>query len=147
MLLPLQVTLVCSTSQPPPRCDWFKNEWNEMLADNLFPPTTTTLVAVWPDWAIYYNLANFSKPVATMILPKLPTLYSIFVKVLKSFIFLVKSFLGNFYRHLAIFYWSHWFEPHVKQIWDLSVPVFFLLLRYFINISWPPGTNVYLLSI
>ena len=25
----------------------------------------------------------------------------------KSFIFLVKSFLGNFYRHLATFYWSH----------------------------------------
>ena len=25
-----------------------------------------------------------------------------------SFIFLVKSFLGNFYRHLAIFFWSHW---------------------------------------
>ena len=25
--------------------------------------------------------------------------------------FLVKSFLGNFYRHLATFYWSHW-SPH-----------------------------------
>ena len=28
---------------------------------------------------------------------------AIFVKVSKSIIFLVKSFLGNFYRHLAIF--------------------------------------------
>ena len=28
---------------------------------------------------------------------------AIFVKVSKSFIFLLKSFLGNFYRHLAIF--------------------------------------------
>ena len=27
----------------------------------------------------------------------------------KSLIFLVKSFLGNFYRHWATFYWSHWF--------------------------------------
>ena len=26
----------------------------------------------------------------------------------KSLIFLVKSFLGKFYRHLAIFFWSHW---------------------------------------
>ena len=26
----------------------------------------------------------------------------------KSFIFLVKSVLGNFYRNLAIFIWSHW---------------------------------------
>ena len=33
------------------------------------------------------------------------------VKVSKSIIFIVKPFLGNFYRHLAIFIWSHWFEP------------------------------------
>ena len=32
----------------------------------------------------------------------------IFVKVSKSFVFLVNTFLGNFYRHLATFYWSHW---------------------------------------
>ena len=32
---------------------------------------------------------------------------AIFVRQSKSFIFLVKSFLGNFYRHLAIFIWSH----------------------------------------
>ena len=28
--------------------------------------------------------------------------------MIKSIIFLEKSFLGNFYRHLAIFFWSHW---------------------------------------
>ena len=33
--------------------------------------------------------------------------WAIFVKMLKSVIFLVKSFLGNFYKHLAIFFWSH----------------------------------------
>ena len=33
--------------------------------------------------------------------------YAIFVKVSKSLIFVVKSFLGNSYRHLAIFFWSH----------------------------------------
>ena len=27
---------------------------------------------VWPDWAILFTLGNFSKPVATIILPKLP---------------------------------------------------------------------------
>ena len=39
-----------------------------------------------------------------------------FVKVSKSIIFLVKSFLGDFYRHLAIFFWSHWVEAifHVR---------------------------------
>ena len=30
--------------------------------------------------------------------------------VSKCIIFKVKSFLGNFYRHLAIFFWSHWSE-------------------------------------
>ena len=44
------------------------------------------------------------KPLATIYLPKSPTFLGIFVKVLKHFIFLMKSFLGNFYRHLAIFY-------------------------------------------
>ena len=38
-----------------------------------------------------------------LICPNLPHSYAIFVKVLKSIIFLVKSFLDNFYRHLAIF--------------------------------------------
>ena len=40
-------------------------------------------------------------------LPKSPTFWPIFVKLLKSFIFLVKSFLGNFHRYLSTFYWSH----------------------------------------
>ena len=32
---------------------------------------------------------------------------AIFVKLSKSSIFLVKSYLGNFYAHLAILIWSH----------------------------------------
>ena len=39
--------------------------------------------------------------------PNRPHCWAIFVKVSKSFISLVKSFLGNFYKHLAIFIWSH----------------------------------------
>ena len=38
-----------------------------------------------------------------------------FIKVLKSIIFPVKSFLGNFYRHLAIYFWSHWLQWPSKQ--------------------------------
>ena len=48
--------------------------------------------------------------------PNLPYSCAIFVKVSKSLIFLVKSFLGNFYRHLATFYWSHWSEPENVNI-------------------------------
>ena len=29
--------------------------------------------SVWPDWAIYWTLGNFSKPLATINLPKSPT--------------------------------------------------------------------------
>ena len=41
-----------------------------------------------------------------LICPNLSHSYGIFVKESKSIIFLVKSFLGKFYRHLAIFFWS-----------------------------------------
>ena len=63
---------------------------------------------VWPDWAIYWTLGNFSKPVEQLFCPNLSHSQANFVKVSKSIIFLVKSFLGNFYRHLATFYCSHW---------------------------------------
>ena len=42
-----------------------------------------------------------------LICPNLPHSQAIFEKVSKSFIFPLKSYLGNFYRHLAIFFWSH----------------------------------------
>ena len=64
---------------------------------------------VWPDWAIYWTLGNFLKPLATINLPKSPIFLGIFfVKMSKSISFVVKSIWGNFYRHLAIFFWSHW---------------------------------------
>ena len=60
---------------------------------------------VWPDLAIFWTLDNFLKPLATIYLPRyLNILRQFFVKVLKSIIFVVKSFLGNFYWHLAIFF-------------------------------------------
>ena len=39
--------------------------------------------AVWPDWAIYCTLGNFSKPMATIILPELPTFLVNFCKGVK----------------------------------------------------------------
>ena len=60
-------------------------------------------MAVWPYWAIYWTLGNFLKPMATISLPKSPTFLGNFWKVWQFIIFLVKSFLANFYTHLAIF--------------------------------------------
>ena len=63
---------------------------------------------MWPDWAIYWTLGNILKPLATINLPKSSSFLGNFCKGLKYIIFLVKSYLSNFYRHLIIFIWSHW---------------------------------------
>ena len=74
------------------------------LTQDITTATLSLSPSVWPDWVIYCTLGNFSKSVAIIILSKLPTF---FVKLSKSFIFLVKSFLDNSFGHLANFYWSH----------------------------------------
>ena len=47
---------------------------------------------MWPDWAIYYTLGNFSKPRATINLPKSPTHFRPFCKGVKIF-HLTRDFL------------------------------------------------------
>ena len=59
--------------------------------------------AVWPDWAIYCTLGNFKKPMAAIICPNLQFFLGNFCKGVKIYHFEAKSFLGNVYRHLAIF--------------------------------------------
>ena len=75
--------------------------------------------AVWPDWVIYCILGNFSKPVATISLPKLPTFIGNFFKLSKSIILLVKSFWATFIVSLAIFSWSHCLN---KTMSDCTAP-------------------------
>ena len=41
--------------------------------------------------------------------------------ILRQF-FLVKSFLGNFYTHLAIFFWSHWIGHPLPSV-SPSLPI------------------------
>ena len=60
------------------------------------------------------HFGYFSKPVATIIFTKSHPLNAIFLKLLKSFILLGKLFLGNFYRHLAIF------TGHTGSIWSTN---------------------------
>ena len=72
--------------------------------------------AVWADWAIYCTLGNFSKPVATIFLLRSPTFFgNFFVKGVKIFRFSSEIILGNFYRHLTIFYWSRWSEESTND--------------------------------
>ena len=61
-------------------------------------------IGLWPTFKCFWQQT---------ICPNLPHSLAFFVKVSKSIIFLVKSFLGNFYRHLAIFIWSQWIEARL----------------------------------
>ena len=69
---------------------------------DLFDIETAAQIAGWNDDA----MGNFLKPLETIILRKSPTFLGNFCKGGKSIIFLVRSFWGNIYRHLAIFFWS-----------------------------------------
>ena len=70
------------------------------------------LQAVWPDWAIYCTLGNFSKPVAAIILPKLPTFLGKFCRVVKIFYFASEIIFGQTFGD---FFWSHWQRPSVQS--------------------------------
>ena len=58
--------------------------------------------------------------------PNLTHSWAIFVKMSKSLIYLVKSFLGNSYRHLATFYWSHWLV--ILNHFKIPTPTLFPML-------------------
>ena len=54
--------------------------------------------------------ATFQKPLATINLPKSPTFLGIICKGVKIFSLSNEIILGNFYRHLVTFFWSHWLQ-------------------------------------
>ena len=74
--------------------------------------------SVWPDWAIYRSFGKFLKPFATINLPKSPTFSGNFCKGVKIYHFSNEIILGNFCRHLAIFFWSYWSRSKCLRITD-----------------------------
>ena len=84
---------------------------------------------VWPDWAIYCTLGNFSKPAGTIILTKLPKLFGNFCKGVKIFHVSSDIILGNFYWHYATFYWSLCLLPIMTPpVLSLTFPIWILPL-------------------
>ena len=77
--------------------------------------------------------------------PNCPHFQAIFVNVPKSFIFLVNSFLGNFKRHLATFYWFHCLFSSSLTYMPLSLYFFLPLstltssLSIFLSVSISPS--------
>ena len=59
---------------------------------------------MWPDWAIFCTLGNNSKPVATIILTKLPTLLVNFCKGAKIIHFCSEIILGQLLWTFGNFY-------------------------------------------
>ena len=96
----------------PNRCFLNQNIINTVIGVLLFALLRCVAQPVWPDWAIYWTFGKFLKHLATINLPKSPHSLAIFVKMSKPIINRVKSFLGNFYRHFAISFWSHFAQSH-----------------------------------
>ena len=76
------------------------------LALHVHTHTHVTL-SVWPVWGIYLTLGTFLKPLAIINFPKYPTFLGNFCIGVKIYHFPSEIILGNFYRHLAICFWSH----------------------------------------
>ena len=76
----------------------------------------------------FLHFGQFLKPLATINLPIPLTFLGNFCKGVKIIHFSSEIILGNFYRHLAIFIWSHWtcstklFWPNDLKYAHLAIP-------------------------
>ena len=91
-------------------------------------PFSSNKWPVWPDWAIYWTLGNFSKHLATINLPKSPTFLGNFCKGVKLFNFSSEIF----YRHLATFG-----TVEVAFVADASILQLEFSRRIFFNVPNP----------
>ena len=68
---------------------------------------------MWPDWAIYWTLGSFLKPLATINLPKSLTLLGNFFIGVKSYRFSSEIIFGQLLETFGDFFWSHcsWCMP------------------------------------
>ena len=90
--------------------------WIIQVADNHTDHLTTNITASVTRLGDLLDFGQLFKAFGTTInFPKSPTFLGNFFKGVKIFkFFLMKSFLGIFYRHLATFgdfLWSHWSHP------------------------------------
>ena len=75
-------------------------------------------------WATFQSLQQ------QLFCPNRPDFMAIFVKLSKSFIFLVLSVLGNFYRHFATFYWSLTNDPTFHNRTGLCIQCFMMTFAF-----------------
>ena len=70
---------------------WSSHLVTLLLAD----PVVHLLRTVWPYWAIYWTLGTFLKPLATINLPKSPTILGNFCKGVKIYTFSSEIIFGQ----------------------------------------------------
>ena len=81
-------------------CLWHRLQVKMKMAAKLSCQSCITEIwrqPVWPDWAIYWSLGNFSKPVATIGLPKSPSFLGNFRKGVKIVIFSCEIEFGQLF--------------------------------------------------
>ena len=66
--------------------------------------TNLCVCSVWPDWAIYWTLGKFLKPLATINLPKSPTFLGNFCKRVKIYHFSSEIIFGQLLQIFGDFY-------------------------------------------
>ena len=99
------------------------NDWKNNIFFNDHLPSYNVqlfqlyLDTVWPDWAIYWTLGKFLKPLAPINLPKSPTFLGIFGKGGKIYRFSSVIIFGQLFRHLAIFFWSPCLDSFCIPTW------------------------------
>ena len=84
-----------------------------------FSPKPWWSRAVWPDWAISWTLGNFLRPLEKINLPKSFTFLRNICKGVNIYHFSNEIILGNFYSHLAIFFWSYCYQGGEVKSWNV----------------------------
>ena len=98
-------------------CYHLPNRWR-YLPESLGKETTScllTVLPVWPDWAIYWTMGKFLKPLATINLPKSPTILCNFCKGVKIYHFSNELIFGELLETFGDFFWPHW-VLHTRKI-------------------------------
>ena len=92
--------------------------------------TYTWMAPVWPYWAIFCTLGNFIKACGNNNLAQIAHILRQFFKGVKIFHFSCEIFFGNFYRHLATFYWSHYWLHSSTYLLIISPKMKFIKHSY-----------------
>ena len=77
-------------------------------------------IPVWPDWAIYWILGSFLKPLATINLTKSPTFLGNFCKGVKIYHFSFEIIFGELLQTFGYFYLVTLLPTY---LWQLNRPI------------------------